>query len=136
VALTAFAAEPLRGVGAGGWTVYWLRHRTVNEGAQDAHSLPLQTMAELGVVGLALLLAFVGGVAAGSRRAVRVARGVAAGPAAALVVYVAHAPLDWDWQMPAVTLVAIVLAGMLLALGDRATSPPAAPARSDASRRG
>ena len=35
---------------------------------------------------------------------------------AALIVYLVHAPLDWDWQMPAVTLVALVLAGMLLTL--------------------
>jgi hypothetical protein len=39
----------------------------------------------------------------------------AAGPIAAFVVYVAHAPLDWDWEMPAVTLVAMILAGQLLA---------------------
>ena len=41
---------------------------------------------------------------------------LAAGPIAGLVAYLAHAPLDWDWEMPAVTLVAIILAGMLLAL--------------------
>ncbi len=46
----------------------------------------------------------------------RGAPALAAGPIAALVAYLAHAPLDWDWQMPAVTLVAIVLAGELLAL--------------------
>ena len=44
--MRAFADEPLRGVGAGGWSVYWLRYRTVDEFAQDAHSLPLQTLAE------------------------------------------------------------------------------------------
>jgi hypothetical protein len=41
---------------------------------------------------------------------------VASGPIAGCVVYLTHAPLDWDWQMPAVTLVAIALAGALLAL--------------------
>ena len=49
---------------------------------------------------------------------------MAAGPIAGFVVYVAHAPLDWDWQMPAVTLVAIVLAGALLA-GAAAQDPRA-----------
>jgi hypothetical protein len=33
------------------------------------------------------------------------------------VAYAAHAPLDWDWQMPAVTLVALILAGLVLAAG-------------------
>jgi O-antigen ligase/polysaccharide polymerase Wzy-like membrane protein len=120
VALDAFTSEPIRGVGAGGWAVWWLRDRTVNEGAQDAHSLPLQTLAELGVVGLALLLAFLAAVAVAARRAMARAPALAAGPAAALVVYVAHAPLDWDWQLPAVTLVAVAAAGLLLALADPA----------------
>jgi hypothetical protein len=120
VAFKAFAAEPIRGVGAGGWAVWWLRDRTVNEGAQDAHSLPLQTLAELGVVGLALLLTFLGAVAAAARRAMARAPALAAGPTAALVVYVAHSPLDWDWQMPAVTLVAVAAAALVLALADPA----------------
>ncbi len=120
VALRAFADEPLRGVGAGGWAVYWLRYRTVQESAQDAHSLPLQTAAELGLVGLAALGALLGGVAVAARAAHRVAPLQAAGLIAACVVYVAHAPLDWDWQMPALTLVAIVLAGGLLALSSPA----------------
>jgi O-Antigen ligase len=115
VALRAFAQQPLRGVGAGNWAVYWLRWRHFEDFAQDAHSLPLQTMAELGLVGVAGLLAFLGGVAAAARRALRTTP-LAAGPIAGLVAYIAHAPLDWDWEMPAVTLVAIVLAGMLLAL--------------------
>jgi hypothetical protein len=120
VALRAFATEPLRGIGAGGWAVDWLRWRTVNEGAQDAHSLELQTLAELGVVGAVLLLGVLGGIAAAARRALR-ASPAAAGPVAALVVYLAHSPLDWDWQMPAVTLVATALAGAVLALaGDAA----------------
>jgi hypothetical protein len=81
-------------------------------------------MAELGLVGVAGLLAFLGGIAVAARRALR-ATPLAAGPIAGLVAYIAHAPLDWDWEMPAVTLVAIVLAGMLLALasGDTAAAP-------------
>jgi O-Antigen ligase len=118
VALRAFGTEPLRGVGAGGWSVYWLRWRTIGEFAQDAHSLPLQTLAELGLVGIALLATFLAGVWLGARRALRGSR-AAVGPAAAFVVYIAHAPLDWDWQMPAVTLVAMVLAGVLLAGAER-----------------
>jgi O-antigen ligase len=131
VALRAFATSPLHGVGAGGWSVYWLRWRSVNEFAQNAHSLELETLAELGLVGLALLLAFFGGVGLAARQALVAGRAVA-GPVAALVVYVAHSPLDWDWQMPAVTLVAIVLAGYLLAFPAgtvtaprRSAAPPA-----------
>jgi hypothetical protein len=129
VALRAFRAQPIRGVGAGGWSVYWLRYRPFDEGAQDAHSLPLQTAAELGLIGLALLAVFLAGIGIAAADALRAAPALAAGPLAGFVVYVAHAPLDWDWEMPAVTLIAIVLAGLLIALAEgRPASATVAPA--------
>ena len=48
---------------------------------------------------------------------------LAAGPIAGCVVYIAHSPLDWDWEMPAVTLFALLLAGALIALADLAPRP-------------
>ncbi len=123
VAFRAFSQEPLHGVGAGGWAVYWLRYRPFTETAQDAHSLPIQTLAELGIVGEAFLLTFLGAVAFAARRAMRASPAMATGPTAALVTYAIHAPLDWDWQMPAVTLLAFGLAGLLLALSEH--PPPA-----------
>jgi O-antigen ligase len=120
VALRAFSQEPLHGIGAGNWSVWWLRYRTVNEFATDAHSLPLETAAELGLVGLALLVVVVTGVALAARAAHRRGWALAAGPIAGLVAYAAHGPLDWDWQMPAVTLIAIALAGAVLAQAEDA----------------
>jgi hypothetical protein len=117
VAWHAFEHDPVQGVGAGGWAVWWLRQRPFSEGAQDAHSLPIQTLAELGIVGLALLAAFLAGIGFAAAEAHRADPTLAAGPIAGFVVYVAHAPLDWDWQMPAVTLMALALAGALLAQG-------------------
>jgi uncharacterized integral membrane protein len=116
VAMRAFGDEPIRGVGAGGWAVYWLRYRPIDEFAQDAHSLPLQTLAELGIIGAAFLITYLVGVGLAARDALRGAPALAAGPIAAFVVWLAHQPLDWDWQMPAVTLVATILAGQLIAL--------------------
>ncbi len=124
VALRAFGDEPLRGVGAEGWGVYWLRYRTIDDFAQDAHSLELQTLAELGLIGGALLLAFLGGVALAARDAHRGAPALAAGPIAAFIVYVAHSPLDWDWQLPAVTVIALVLAGLVVAIADNVERGP------------
>jgi O-Antigen ligase len=133
VALRSFSSQPLHGVGAGGWAVDWIRYRTINDFAVDAHSLPLQTLAELGIVGVLLLLAFLGGVGLSARDAARASSAQAAGPIAGLVVYVAHAPLDWDWQMPAVTLVAIVLAGSLLAADEVGPAPVVVARREGAS---
>ncbi len=128
VALRAFADQPLHGVGAGNWQLYWLRWRTITEFATDAHSLPLQTLAELGLVGVLALAAFLAGLWGSAWRALRQSP-ACSGAAAALVTYFAHAPLDWDWEMPAVTLVAIVLAGFVVATaGDE--QPVTAPRRS------
>jgi O-Antigen ligase len=136
VALRAFGTEPLHGVGAGGWSVYWLRWRSVTEGAQDAHSLELQTLAELGVVGAVLLLGALAGIGLAARRALRSPLAPAvAGPIAALVTYLAHSPLDWDWQMPAVTLIAVTLAGVVLAAAPDPELPQSASAMRGASRR-
>ena len=55
VAANAFADAPLRGHGSGSFSVLWLKERTVPEAVRDAHSLELETAAELGLVGLALL---------------------------------------------------------------------------------
>jgi len=120
VAAETFAEHPLRGIGAGGFRVPWLRERPFRESVRDAHSLYLETAAELGLVGLAALALLLGGVAAAARRA-----GPAlAGPVAALAAFALHAGVDWDWEMPALTLVAVVLAALVLA----ATSPERAAA--------
>jgi O-Antigen ligase len=119
VALRAFVLEPLHGVGAGNWQVYWLRWRTIAEFAADAHSLPLQTLAELGIVGVLALAAFLGGLLGAAGRALR-RPSAPVGAVAGLITYLAHAPLDWDWEMPAVTLVAIVLAGLVMSVADDA----------------
>lgn len=130
VALDAFAREPVHGIGAGGWAVDWLRYRHERSYAVDAHSLPLQTLAELGLVGLAFLLAMLAGIVQAARRALARARGLVAGPVAALVVYLAHSPLDWDWQMPALTLLAVLLAGVLIGLAsDAQRSSEVSPAK-------
>jgi hypothetical protein len=148
VAVRTWADHPLAGAGAGSFGTEWLRRRRIDERVQNAHSLYLEMPAELGLVGLALLLALVGGVVAAARAALRADRVLAAGPAAALLVWALHAGLDWDWQMPALTLVAVVLAGVLLGggepapadgardLGDeRALEGDAEPRRDDAEQR-
>jgi O-antigen ligase len=119
VAARSFAAAPLEGVGTAGFHVEWLRERDVAEGAVDAHSLYLETVAELGLVGLALLAAFVGGVAACARRLTFEDGALAAGPCAALAALALHAGIDWDWELPALTLVGLLLAGAVVANAGR-----------------
>ena len=115
VALDTFAEHPIRGIGSGGYGVAWLEVRPQPERIRDAHSLPVETLAELGLVGFLLLLAAAGGIALCARRVQAADPALAAGPIAALVAFSLHTSIDWDWELPAVTLVAVVLAGMLAA---------------------
>jgi hypothetical protein len=124
VALREFRDAPLIGSGAGGFRVAWLKQRPIRETVRDTHSLEFEVAAELGLVGLLAFGVMCGGVAVAARRALGRHRALAAGPLAALVVWFLHASIDWDWEMPAVTLVAIVLAGSLIALAE---AGPAAP---------
>jgi hypothetical protein len=108
VALDAFSENPLKGVGTAGYRVEWLQRRHFAETVRDAHSLYLETLAELGIVGFAALMTLFGGVA----KRIRPQDAVAG---AALAAWAIHAGVDWDWEMPALTLVAVLLAGSVLA---------------------
>jgi hypothetical protein len=84
----------------------------------DAHSLYLQAMAELGVPGIALLAVLIGVALGGlAVRARGAHRSVYGALLAAGAVWALHAGVDWDWEMPVVTIPFIAAAG--LALGPR-----------------
>ncbi|MFL5846835.1 MAG: O-antigen ligase family protein [Solirubrobacteraceae bacterium] len=114
VALKAAADHPLKGVGTGGFGPEWMRERTIGEVVRDAHSLYLETLAELGIIGLLLLAVLIGSIFACARAAYREDPALAAGPIAALTAFALHTGIDWDWELPALTLVALSLAGLLL----------------------
>jgi O-antigen ligase len=116
VALQGFADHPLAGVGAHGFQQLWLQKRHIAESVQDAHSLYLETAAELGVIGLVLLLGWLWGIVRAFLDMLRRpgGRALSAGFAAASAAYLVHAGLDWDWEMPAVTLPFLALTGALL----------------------
>lgn len=115
VAVRAFGKHPLAGDGSGSFAVEWLRHRPFHEAVRDAHSLYIETAAELGVLGLIALAALLSGVLIAGRSAARVDPALVAGLAAGVVTWATHAAVDWMWEMPAVTLPALALAGALIA---------------------
>ena len=123
IGLDAFAREPVQGLGSGGFRVEWLRERPVNEGVREVHSLELGIAAELGLPGVLGLLVMLGGVAAAGRRALLGGQPLAAGCCAAGTVWLLHASIDWDWEIPAVTLPAILMAGALIVAGEQPDRP-------------
>jgi O-Antigen ligase len=102
VAWDDFVDHPLLGSGAGSYQRVWLEHRPAELPVRDAHSLYLEALAELGPVGLLLLL----GALATPLAAALLARHHPLVPAAlaAYCCFLVHAGVDWDWELPAVTI--------------------------------
>ncbi len=124
VAFDSFADHPLTGSGIHGFAADWLERRDIDEGVQDAHSLYIETLTELGLPGLLFLALFLGGAGMALWRAGE------PGWVAASAVWVVHAAVDWDWELPALSLVFIVLAAAA-----SATAPSTQSAGSAANRK-
>lgn len=115
VAIDAYREDPLRGTGAGTYQLAWERHRESDGHILQAHSLYLESLADLGLVGtLALLVALVSILAAFAFRARGPDRPLFAALLAAGLAWAVHAGVDWDWQMPATTLWLFALGGTAL----------------------
>lgn len=130
IALGQAADHPVRGVGAGGYaSTYYLERRSPDDDVRQPHSLGLQVLAELGVIGALALLAFLGAVLwAGTRarpgaiathdRFVRVAA------LGGFTAWLAHTSVDWLHNLPGVTGMALIGAGLLLARTPPAQAAP------------
>lgn len=115
VALDGYTSSPVKGGGAGMYQTLWDQHRPRFAYTINTHSLYLQTMAELGLPGLLLLLIVVGtALVALALRARGRHRSLYGALLAAAVVWALHAGVDWDWEMPVVTLGFFAAAGLAL----------------------
>jgi hypothetical protein len=109
-------AHPWLGGGASSYESWWNEHRHSRLQVRDAHSLYMETLAELGPFGLALLVVALGTPLVAAVRARK--HPLVASAAAAYAAYVVHAAADWDWELSAVTLAA-VLCGAAVLIGGR-----------------
>jgi O-antigen ligase len=116
VALGAARDHPVGGAGAGTFWQLWLEEREEPFSARDAHGLYVETLGELGVVGLLLLLAALAApLAAGRRRPLLLG---------AYVTFLVHAGLDWDWEHAGVATVGVLLGcALLLEARERQAEP-------------
>jgi hypothetical protein len=111
-ALDEWREFPVGGEGAGAFGAWWSEHASFTYSVRDAHSLYVEALGELGVIGLALVVALaVAGAWIGVTRARRAsgdARVTAAALGAVFIACVVAAGIDWIWELTAVTVVAIV----------------------------
>ena len=130
-ALNGFRHNRLHGDGAGTYALRWDRDRPTTFQVEDAHSLYVEVLGELGVVGIGLLgtalLLILGGFARHARGPDRM---IGAALLAGGVAWALHAGVDWHWEMPAVTAWVFAAGGLALAARVDSQAPaPASPRR-------
>ena len=120
--------HPLAGAGAGAFEPYWAEHGTLDWFVRNAHSLWLETLAELGVIGLLLIVgAFAVGIATGVARLGGRRDDQRATVAALLAVvlgFALSAAIDWTWQLPVIAALALLSLGLLTGRRRPGPSPP------------
>jgi hypothetical protein len=111
VAVDQWRSARLVGTGAGTYVDWWARQRPYEASARDGHSLYVEVLAELGLVGLALLAValLVPFAAACWRR--REQRVLWSAVVAVTATWLVHAGIDWDWEQPVLTVPIVALLG-------------------------
>lgn len=117
------STKPLTGTGSGTFEFWWARNGDSSDTVRDTHSLYMQTLGELGVVGLALLVAFLGVVLIGggyhALHSDPRQRPLRAAVLASCVAFCLTAVVDWIWQIPVLPVALLLLASALMPAGAR-----------------
>ncbi len=135
-AIEVFEAHPALGVGGGGYATARKQYETGTQEVTHAHGFVVQTLADLGLIGIALALALLGAwmVAAGRAthplnrrwsswrwRAVQLpCTPERIGLLSMLCIVIAfglHSLVDWTWYVPGTALVGLICAGWLAGRG-------------------
>jgi O-antigen ligase/polysaccharide polymerase Wzy-like membrane protein len=152
-ALEVFKAHPALGAGAAGYETARLRYRTQELDVRQAHGYIVQTLADLGIVGLvltlALLVAWMAACGRSTRPFNRRWSAQRSPPSVAwrtapeaytperigmlamlciVVVFGVHSFVDWTWYVPGDACVALLCAGWLAGRGPLPAGNMAAPA--------
>jgi len=138
IAWRVWRENPVLGVGAGNYPRSYYEQRATTEDIDQPHSVELQALSELGVVGALLLACFLGGIGWGIARmrptAARspLSRALMVGAVGAVVAWLAQTSVDWMHLLPGLTAIAVAAAAVLV----RSRSPQLAAAVAGYSRFG
>ena len=106
-----FLLHPFVGIGAGSFELLNKLYRSIYlDTSTEPHDLPLQFLAETGIVGLALLVVAAGALLRGSLHR----QGPELALALLLPAYLVHSLVDIDWDFVAVSAPAFLAAGALV----------------------
>lgn len=116
IAFHQFERTPLRGRGAGTYEIVWNQYRPTAIEVRDGHTLYLEALSELGLVGFAFIAAAILAILVGIALRVRGPnRALYATVFAAALAWAIAAGVDWHWEMAVVTLWFFALGGAALA---------------------
>ncbi len=141
IAWRVWQVNPVLGVGAGNYPRAYYEQRATTEDIQQPHSLELQTLAELGLVGALLCAAFVAGAGWGAARMRRDAassaltRALLVAGLGAFLAWLAQTSVDWMHLLPGLTAIALVALAVLVRARPHAHAS-APPGRARGPRRG
>jgi len=120
-AADVYAGNAPQGAGSGTFEIARKRYRSDARNVSQPHSVPLQQLADGGVVALGLFIALVLAAGATCVSALRRLEGGERAAAVALVAapaaYFVHALVDYDWDFLAVTAPVMVALGVLAGAG-------------------
>jgi tetratricopeptide (TPR) repeat protein len=144
-ALQAFGDHPWVGVGAHGYATVRPLYREDQLDVLHAHGYVVQTLADLGLIGMALSLLALLAWAVAAARATGLRRADRAEPftperiglltmVAVVVIFGVHSFVDWTWFVPGNALVAVVCAGWVVGRGPLSAQGAAAAPRLAAPR--
>jgi hypothetical protein len=135
-ALDAFDEKPARGIGAGGFEAWWTQRGEFSYRVKNAHSLFFETLAELGLIGLILILGFFATTAiAGIARLGIGPRSEVGAALAVMAAGIVSAAIDWTWQLPAAFAGVVIAAALLTGAASLPTGSPEADAEDRPRRR-
>ncbi len=135
IAWRVWRAHPILGVGAGNYPRFYYQQRATTEDIEQPHSLELQTLSELGILGALLLAGFVVGIAWGALRmrapATRssLVRALMVGALGAFSAWLVQTSVDWMHLLPGLTAIALVGAAVLTRPQPRAATGAEVPTR-------
>jgi len=121
VAVHQFEHHPLAGIGSRGFGPAYLQNRHSPDTPARAHSVELDALSELGVVGFALLLLAIVPVFVPVVARMRARDPAATAAFAGGAYWLVHASVDWIWTVPACGVPFFLLLGAGNAGGERRT---------------
>ena len=131
VAARQFARQPLQGAGADNFAHDYARERRRAEEPLYPHSIVLRTFGQTGIVGGALLSGFLAMACLAVKRPGSGHEPVAIAALVSAVAWLAHASVDWLWELPGLAAPAMACLGLIagLSMTAESSSEPAPPPR-------